>query len=717
MRNMHFSYSWLKQQSAFRSKSAQAFTDAFAFLGFEPQIIRNDFLANQKVVVAQVLSLRVHPQKPNLTICEVDVGNERQYQVVCGAKNLVNGAKVIFALPNAMLFNGKKISKMNFAGIRSAGMICAIDELIPFQAPTNDIVLLPSSAQIGDQNPLQYVPAADIVWNLEFTFQTRHLSNYFGLTSYLAQYWKIKLVDFPFLPLYQSSKTVFSFQRPKNELIFLVAASNALKLPFELNKILRSLNLFQNNFTNDLNTYFRLFSGCELEFKLFKTKNALWTKTLKISDQPFLVRIASNPNLTTLPPLYRLTTFAYLGKLFNLLKVALKTDITELSLPSQQTLTLLPSELNRISGQSFSFASVKKLFDPHTWTINENAQHWSFKLPLTQLLTDQFELISEIIRLTGYQNLLSQPLLSSDLPVKPALNLALQTELQFRSFWKNYDFIEARPPLQIQKNAQHKEYYQLQNTFLPHLCDLSRQLARPLFAFDTVWEQQTEKQLLGLVLPPLKINEFLEQWKAQTHFFKLIKQLLLEFKLPLNKLSLPPISLSAKADSSLTNLILYQTKNGLQPLAKLGFKQLNIQRNLSSLVPYLTLDYTFFSQILEPKPLQTMKYLPLAPQNKIQQTFAFFDLNLHFPTQLELHPLKKIETTLFKFDLMQLIQQTVMLSDKRIVNVEILDLYKHKNLTIRVFWRISDPKMKTTLQTKLAFKVKNCLKFLKNVKI
>lgn len=107
--------------------------------------------------------MRVHPQKPNLTICEVDVGNERQYQVVCGAKNLVNGAKVIFALPNAMLFNGKKISKMNFAGIRSAGMICAIDELLPFQAPTNDIVLLPSSAQIGDQNPLQYVPAADIV--------------------------------------------------------------------------------------------------------------------------------------------------------------------------------------------------------------------------------------------------------------------------------------------------------------------------------------------------------------------------------------------------------------------------------------------------------------------------------------------------------------------------------------------------------------------------
>lgn len=160
---------------------------------------------------------------------------------------------------------------------------------------------------------------------------------------------------------------------------------------------------------------------------------------------------------------------------------------------------------------------------------------------------------------------------------------------------------------------------------------------------------------------------------------------MLEFELPLNKLSLPPITLSAKADSSLTNLILYQTKNGLQPLAKLGFKQLNIQRNLSSLVPYLTLDYTFFSQILELKPLQTMKYLPLAPQNKIQQTFAFFDLNLHFPTQLELHPLKKIETTLFKFDLMQLIQQTVMLSDKRIVNVEILDLYKHKNLTIRVF--------------------------------
>ncbi len=716
MKNTHFSYLWFKTQTAFRTKSVQAFTDAFAWLGFEPQIIRNDFTANQKIVVAQILALKPHPQKTNLTVCQVDTGLHGQYQVVCGAQNLTLHAKVIFALPKAILFNGIKISKANFAGMRSNGMICALDELIPFQSRTNQIVILPSSAELGSLNPLQYLTLADVIWKLEFTFQTRHLSNYFGLTTYLAQYWKLPLNDLPFFPPFQTLKAPFPFPTKKTALLLLIKTTKSLNLPLPMIDTLKRLKLFTNNFTADLSAYFYLFSGCKLEFKPLKATTETWTEQLTTTNQAFLLRIPEVFGLNKLPPVYRFITFAHLSRLFNQLQVDLVANVTKLPFPIRQIIILDPAELIRISGQKWTFSAVKKLFDLTTWKIVQKKQVWHFTLPLTHCLNDQFELIGEILRLSGYQNLPSQPLFPTDLPNQQPDNSILQTALKFTAFWKAGAFIEARIPLLIQKPSFTNPYYQLEETFLPYLVALTTKFARPLFALDTIWENKQEKQLFAAVLPPLKTNELLQQRETQATFLQLVKKLILEFDLSPLKLQLPPFTLLKQSNPSLVNIISYQTKNGFQPLAQLGLKRTTTQRDQVMLVPYLTLDYTLFVQITK-QTTSNNKYLPLLSQDQMQQQFAWFDLTLNFAALLQLYPVKTLKGQTFKFDLLQLLAQTVLLADKRIVNVKILDIYKQHRLTIRVVWKITDPKAKGAIQAKLTVKVKNCLKFLKNVKI
>ena len=83
----------------------------------------------KKVVVGHVLSMEAHPDSDHLNICQVDVGLDEPYQIVCGAPNVFAGAKVIVALPNSWIGNHTKIKKSKMRGVVSMGMICSLQEL------------------------------------------------------------------------------------------------------------------------------------------------------------------------------------------------------------------------------------------------------------------------------------------------------------------------------------------------------------------------------------------------------------------------------------------------------------------------------------------------------------------------------------------------------------------------------------------------------------
>jgi phenylalanyl-tRNA synthetase beta chain len=82
-----------------------------------------------KYLVGRVLETRQHPQAERLQVCEVDIGDGRPTQIVCGAPNVRRGQTVAVAQPGAVLPDGRTLTTANLRGVDSHGMILAEDEL------------------------------------------------------------------------------------------------------------------------------------------------------------------------------------------------------------------------------------------------------------------------------------------------------------------------------------------------------------------------------------------------------------------------------------------------------------------------------------------------------------------------------------------------------------------------------------------------------------
>ena len=81
-----------------------------------------------KLVIGEVIDCIDHPNSDHLHICKVDIGSTVT-QIVCGAKNVRKGIKVIVSLPGCVLPDGNEIKAGSIRGEESNGMICALFEL------------------------------------------------------------------------------------------------------------------------------------------------------------------------------------------------------------------------------------------------------------------------------------------------------------------------------------------------------------------------------------------------------------------------------------------------------------------------------------------------------------------------------------------------------------------------------------------------------------
>jgi len=77
-----------------------------------------------------VVSCNQHPDSDHLFVCEVDTGEDENWQIVCGAPNVKADIKVPVAKVGATLDTGNfKIKKAKLRGVLSNGMICSGKEL------------------------------------------------------------------------------------------------------------------------------------------------------------------------------------------------------------------------------------------------------------------------------------------------------------------------------------------------------------------------------------------------------------------------------------------------------------------------------------------------------------------------------------------------------------------------------------------------------------
>ena len=85
---------------------------------------------SNKIRVGEIVSSSYLPGNSNLKICQLDVGQSRNVNIVCGAPNVEIGHRVVVAMPGSFLPGGKKIRVADFNGQKSRGMLCSAGDRI-----------------------------------------------------------------------------------------------------------------------------------------------------------------------------------------------------------------------------------------------------------------------------------------------------------------------------------------------------------------------------------------------------------------------------------------------------------------------------------------------------------------------------------------------------------------------------------------------------------
>jgi phenylalanyl-tRNA synthetase beta chain len=163
---MNISTSWLREWIS-PVVTDEALAEQLTMAGLEVDGIKTVAPMFSNVVVGHVVSCEKHPDADKLNLCQVDVGEAELVQIICGAKNVRTGLKVIAALVGAKLPGDFKIKKAKLRGVESFGMICSESEL-GMSDSSDGIAELNSEAPIG-QDIREYLDLDDNIIELDIT--------------------------------------------------------------------------------------------------------------------------------------------------------------------------------------------------------------------------------------------------------------------------------------------------------------------------------------------------------------------------------------------------------------------------------------------------------------------------------------------------------------------------------------------------------------------
>lgn len=125
---MKVSYNWLKDYLDLTT-APEALAEKITRTGIEVADVAQKSAGLKKIVVGHILSCEPHPDSDHLNVCQVDVGEDEPFQIVCGAPNVAAGQYVVVALPNSRIADNVKIKKGKMRGVVSMGMICGLQEI------------------------------------------------------------------------------------------------------------------------------------------------------------------------------------------------------------------------------------------------------------------------------------------------------------------------------------------------------------------------------------------------------------------------------------------------------------------------------------------------------------------------------------------------------------------------------------------------------------
>jgi phenylalanyl-tRNA synthetase beta chain len=150
---MKISYNWLKQFINV-DLPLEEVCEKLTMSGLEVEhITETESIKGglKNLIVGEVISKIKHPNADALNLTTVDIGHADLLSIVCGAKNIAAGQKVVVAPIGTTIHSGTdsfKIKKAKIRGEVSEGMICAEDE-IGLGSDHNGILILDHQIKTG----------------------------------------------------------------------------------------------------------------------------------------------------------------------------------------------------------------------------------------------------------------------------------------------------------------------------------------------------------------------------------------------------------------------------------------------------------------------------------------------------------------------------------------------------------------------------------------
>ncbi len=169
---MKVSLKWLSEYINLKGKTVEELENIFSLQLTEVEE-KYPLTTATNMMIGKVVECVMHPDSDHLHICQVELANGNVSQIVCGAPNVCEGAKVIVALPGAVLPGNFKIKSSKVRGVESNGMLCSFQELgiedkYVEEEFKNGIYLLDEDAPVGE-DPIKYLGLDDYVFDLHLT--------------------------------------------------------------------------------------------------------------------------------------------------------------------------------------------------------------------------------------------------------------------------------------------------------------------------------------------------------------------------------------------------------------------------------------------------------------------------------------------------------------------------------------------------------------------
>ena len=146
---MKFSLSWISKHIKFNSDiTIDNISDSLTSLGLEVESVTDPSKGLEGFIIAKIIEITPHPNADRLKICKLNT-EEKEFSVVCGASNVKEGLKAVFAPIGTIIpSSGLVLKKKDIRGYTGEGMLCSEEEL-GFEAKSSGIIELSDDAPVG----------------------------------------------------------------------------------------------------------------------------------------------------------------------------------------------------------------------------------------------------------------------------------------------------------------------------------------------------------------------------------------------------------------------------------------------------------------------------------------------------------------------------------------------------------------------------------------